>query len=142
MPNFLWSPFLEAPGRLRRTHVSDDVTRLLRSLRIVEKLRFNKNIEKQDQDRKIRRENHAMDPTRPSGSLTASEVTIATEEIRKSKGLFEQFKTSIPLDWLKWMELMPGLGTWIPRRFGGNMGATEEKAHSTEFGRKCAARQR
>ncbi|THU92465.1 hypothetical protein K435DRAFT_800447 [Dendrothele bispora CBS 962.96] len=71
----------------RRTHKNDEISGMLQNLSLDEKIKFNHNIEVNNNRRRRAHLAHALDPSKEDGSPTASLITIEDNEyqtIRKS----------------------------------------------------------
>jgi hypothetical protein len=88
------------PARVRKTHISDAVSTMLKSLSLPSRLKRNKEIEQKNEARNLMTLRHMEDPTgNPQpGSETASFVTIDSSDFKilSSSTIFESLRDNIP----------------------------------------------
>jgi hypothetical protein len=92
-------PGQQQPERIRRTHISDRVVAMLKTLLLPDKLKKNKEIDERNQLRRLKMLNHELDPVAhpDTGSEQASLITLDSddmEELRKPS-IFERFKSQL-----------------------------------------------
>ncbi|THU89319.1 hypothetical protein K435DRAFT_802820 [Dendrothele bispora CBS 962.96] len=93
------------PPEQRRTHKNDEISGMLRALSLDEKIKFNHNIEINNNRRRRARLAHALDPSKDDGSPTASLITIEDREyqtIRKNPEWMNKLGTYLGLRFAQW----------------------------------------
>ena len=119
-PENLPRPVENPPLRVRRTHLSDAISGMLKTLSLPSRLKRNKEIETLNEARNLRNLSHLQNPENPPGSETASFITIESSEINllSSSSLFNSLHDTLPFYIMEKLALLKSLTDKNKRRLG------------------------
>ncbi|KAJ3991414.1 hypothetical protein F5050DRAFT_1542951, partial [Lentinula boryana] len=125
------SQSLENPERAHKTHGNPVLVDALKKLSLESRLKFNREIELKNEDRRLKSVNHAMGNASRPGSPTASFVTVDSEEIdliRKEPAF------------LKRLGVFEYLGPWAINFIQGRNSSDKRKMEEDAESRAVAAK--